>query len=368
MNLAGLRIKNREKYMASIYKRTNKKGVAHWQVLIRRVGENTITSCYPTEALARAFAEETDNRILKERAEKLDPRASLPSSGVWFDETLLKAISLYAKTDKYTKQHASMLPTISRNIGTVTIGKLSGIWMENYVSHMRKQKTRRGDTFTFSTLLKHLVMIKVVLKWRAKQLGEGMPDFHIKTADIFPRDWEVKRERRLEAGEEARLHAQFKQVKGDAKHYWPLLLTLALETGARQQELIKATWNEVSPSFWTIPAKHTKCNKTRVVPLTLAARNAMDGLRKLRSPESSRLFHCWLDAPVVSAMFHEHVVGAGLIDFRFHDLRHEGISRFVLQQRNFSIYEVMKIVGHSSPEMIDRYANLRGDELAQKLI
>lgn len=354
--------------MASVYQRTPKKGDPYWQVLIRRVGQETIIARFPTEALARAYAEETEARILVDRKEALDPRASLPDSGLWADETLFKSISLYCKTDKYTKQQSTVLPTVCKHIGSVTVGKLTETWIENYVNYMRGQKTSRGTTFAYTTLLKHLVMIKIVLKWRAQQLGEPVPPFNIKTADIFPQGWDVIRDRRLDEWEEMRLFDHFRNMKDASARYWPLLVQLALETGARQQELIKSTWSEFNPTFWTIPAKHTKCKKTRVVPLTLAARDAIRDLRALKSPESPRLFHNWSGAPVVSALFSRIVKEVGLVDFRFHDLRHEGISRFVLKQRNFSIYEIMRIVGHSSPEMIDRYANLRGDELANKLI
>jgi|GEM_PF-3479432 len=354
--------------MASVYMRTTKKGVPFWQVLIRRVGEEQIIARYPTEALARAFAEEAEAKILTERKEKFDPRASLPDSGLWADETLFKSISLYCKTEKYTKQQATILPTVCKHIGRVTISKLSELWIENYVSDMRGQKTSRGTTFACTTILKHLVMIKIVLKWRARQLGEAVPPFHIRTGNIFPQGWDVMRDRRLDEWEEGRLFERFETMEGAPKRFWPLLIRLALETGARQQELVKATWSEFSPKFWTIPAKHTKCKKTRVVPLTQAARDAVTELCALKSKESPRLFHTWSGAPVVSALFSRIAKEVGLVDFRFHDLRHEGISRLVLKQRNFSIYEIMRIVGHSTPEMIDRYANLRGDELADKLI
>lgn len=354
--------------MASIYERTNKKGITTWQVLIRRVGEELISDSFESEQLAQAFADETEERILRERNERLDPRASLPASGLWEDETLFKAISLYCKSDKYTKQQATVLPTVCNHIGNVTIGKLSGLWIENYVSDMRKRRTRRGTTFAYTTLLKHLVMIKIVLRWRAKQLAEPLPPFSITTSEIFPSDWDVMRDRRLDEWEEKTLFDHFATLDETQQRFWPLLIRLALETGARQQELLKATWSEFNQTFWTIPAKHTKCKKTRVVPLTTAARDAVIELRALKSLTSPRLFHCWSGAPVVSALFARIIKTIGLHDFRFHDLRHEGISRFVLKQRKFSIYEIMKIVGHSTPEMIDRYANLRGDELADKLI
>jgi integrase len=72
------------------------------------------------------------------------------------------------------------------------------------------------------------------------------------------------------------------------------------------------------------------------------------------------------DTDMVSSMFRRLTKEANLVDFHFHDLRHEAISRIVLYRRQLSIYEVMRMVGHTSLEMLNRYANLRGDELAVK--
>jgi integrase len=47
----------------------------------------------------------------------------------------------------------------------------------------------------------------------------------------------------------------------------------------------------------------------------------------------------------------------GLKDFRFHDLRHEAVGRFV--EAGFSDQEVSAISGHKSMQMLKRYTHLR---------
>lgn len=66
-------------------------------------------------------------------------------------------------------------------------------------------------------------------------------------------------------------------------------------------------------------------------------------------------------------MFRIFTAEAQIKDFRFHDLRHEAISRLVMHKRKLAVFEIMKFVGHSSIEMLSRYANLRGDELAERI-
>ncbi len=55
----------------------------------------------------------------------------------------------------------------------------------------------------------------------------------------------------------------------------------------------------------------------------------------------------------------------GLADVRFHDLRHEVVSRFV--EAGFSDQEVSAISGHKSVQMLKRYTHLRAEDLVGRL-
>jgi integrase len=55
----------------------------------------------------------------------------------------------------------------------------------------------------------------------------------------------------------------------------------------------------------------------------------------------------------------------GLEDLRFHDLRHEAVSRFF--EMGLSVPEVALISGHRDPRMLFRYTHLRPEDLARKL-
>ena len=56
---------------------------------------------------------------------------------------------------------------------------------------------------------------------------------------------------------------------------------------------------------------------------------------------------------------------ACLSDLRFHDLRHEAISRFL--ELGLNIPEVAVISGHKDPRMLFRYTHLRAEELVGRL-
>ena len=56
---------------------------------------------------------------------------------------------------------------------------------------------------------------------------------------------------------------------------------------------------------------------------------------------------------------------ASVTDLRFHDLRHEAISRFF--EMGLSVPEVALISGHRDPRMLFRHTHLRAEEVGKKL-
>ena len=56
---------------------------------------------------------------------------------------------------------------------------------------------------------------------------------------------------------------------------------------------------------------------------------------------------------------------AGIKDLRFHDLRHEAISRFF--EMGLSVPEVALISGHKDARMLFRYTHLKAENVANAL-
>ena len=56
---------------------------------------------------------------------------------------------------------------------------------------------------------------------------------------------------------------------------------------------------------------------------------------------------------------------AGILDLRFHDLRHEGTSR--LFEKGLNPMEAAAVTGHKTLQMLKRYTHLRAEDLAKKL-
>lgn len=156
------------------------------------------------------------------------------------------------------------------------------------------------------------------------------------------------RTRRLEGDEEQRLMAAVghKDLR--------TLITLALETGMRQGELVSLTWDEIDLAQSVIKKQDSKNGEPRTIPLTSKARAV------LPQNGDGRLFKCF-----PRSVWKKALKAAGIHDFHFHDLRHEAVSR--LFERGMNPIEVSSVSGHKSMQMLRRYTHLRAADLLLKM-
>lgn len=114
----------------------------------------------------------------------------------------------------------------------------------------------------------------------------------------------------------------------------------------------------------------TKNGEARTVPLSPKAMLLLEGLHQARQRPSQGLggASCDLVFPISANAFRlawERVrKRAGVVDLRFHDMRHEAISRFFEMGLR---PEVALISGHKDARMLFRYTHLRAVDVARKL-
>jgi integrase len=337
-----------------------------------REGQKPVARTFDTTDEARRFGEhiEKEKRLIAKREHKavVLARKSNPTQAEYNETGLRHALRAFAQSNASIPRHKMTLPTILANVGDVTLGDIKRTWARSYIEKLRKKKTRAGRQFSYETLAVHFQIMRKACVWQAEEMELPKPELPFSTT-LFPAQWENKRDRRLEAHEERAIMQRLRTIKSPARHHWRLLMRLALETGARLQELVKAQWENVhiERNLWSLPAADTKSKKARAIPMSKKSVRIFKLLKMLADPASPRIFHALGKPGNVSAGFHKFVLDAKVKDFRFHDLRHEAISRMVLYKRKLSVFEIMAIVGHSSTEMLVRYANLRGDELAHRM-
>jgi len=168
-----------------------------------------------------------------------------------------------------------------------------------------------------------------------------------------------ERDRVLSEEEWARLYQASKP------HLRPILL-LAYQLGQRFTEIIELTWDRVDlrRGFILLRAADTKTKTRREVPLTPAVRATLQQLAKVRRLETSRVF-LYKGKPIqrISRAFKSALRGAGLQDFRFHDLRHCASTN--LRRAGVDTATAMKIIGHKSEKMWKRYNAIEERDLTQ---
>jgi integrase len=137
------------------------------------------------------------------------------------------------------------------------------------------------------------------------------------------------------------------------------LVELAIASGMRRGELLRAKWADIDREKRTLHIPETKNGRPRTIPLSSEALNIIDGLAQ----GTDRLFP--LSANAVRLAWGRLVKRANVEDLHFHDLRHEAISRFF--EMGLSVPEVTLISGHRDVRMLFRYTHLRAEDVAAKL-
>ena len=155
----------------------------------------------------------------------------------------------------------------------------------------------------------------------------------------------------------------------------PVVL-FALNTGMRRGEICALKWDRVSFPQGLInvtrsTGRHgivetTKTGSQRFIPMNGVVR---DLLMRLRKALKSEFAFCKADGSPLDAHhlyrdFQRAQNDAGMKQkIRFHDLRHTYASNFMMNGGN--LYDLQKILGHTTPEMTQRYAHLSPMHLAK---
>ena len=191
--------------------------------------------------------------------------------------------------------------------------------------------------------------------------------------DIGRREWGIKlpynpvndvripngirrRERRLEAGEWDALQKASEVCVNPLT--WPAV-QFAVATAMRRSEILKLSWQDINLKDRLALLHDTKNGTPRAVPLSDSAIAIIDTLPQ----NTPHLFPVSDDA--LRQSWERLVKRADIENLRFHDLRHEAISRFF--EAGLSIPEVAMISGHKDYRVLFRYTHLRPADLVRKI-
>ena len=336
-----------------------KTSVGSWKAMVRKSGWPTTTKTFRTKRDAEDWARNIEDEMVR---------------GVFINRADSHRLKLNVALDRYVSEVSPTrrASTASRefrrtkplkeHLGDYSLTALTPDVIAKY-RDMRSKAGQSASSIRLElSLLSHLFTI-AIREWR---LGIVYNPVGMVRKPTPP----PGRDRRLRKHEERQILAAC-----DA-HSNPMLgwiVRVALYTGMRQSEIQTLTLNQVDLNRRIALLKDTKNGSPRLVPLTrLAVKTLRAAIKNpLRSKDTDLIFFgeagrdaqrrgyefkpAWFDA-----MRRAEVNG-----FRFHDLRHEAVSRLV--EAGLGDQEVAAISGHKSMQMLRRYTHLRAEDLVAKL-
>ena len=325
--------------MASIRRRRSK-----WQAQVRRRGHTPLSRTFHLRADAELWARKTE--------------AELDRGGLPADSRMLRSHTLADLLERYANEvvprkrganrEAYMLRVILRHaIAQVSLHRLTAAEIANYRDH-------RLSLVKADSVRRELAIVRHCLAIARDEWNFRLPSNPVQQVKL-PRA-SNPRERRLNSGELERLLAACETSRS---RWLPAVIQLAIETGMRRSELLGMRWDDVDLEARTVLLRNTKNGMPRRVPLSTQALNVMKDAPR-----------CGDTVFVVSAnalrlAWDRLRQRAGVSGLRFHDLRHEAISRFF--ERGLNVPEVAMISGHRDPRMLFRYTHPKAEEVAAKL-
>lgn len=156
-----------------------------------------------------------------------------------------------------------------------------------------------------------------------------------------------------------RLSADVKNKLSQPSNMIGWIVLFALETAMRRGEILNLKWSDIDKNQRFAYLRDTKNGHARYVPLTDLAMEAIHhGAR-----DNEHVFP--MTANAVQLAWQRMKKISNIEGVRFHDLRHEAISRFF--EMGLTVPEVASISGHRTVSMLFRYAHADIQTINNKL-
>lgn len=387
------------KAMATFTQRSSGK----WQAKVRRDGHPPQSKTFQTKAQAEAWARAIER--------EMDTSSFIPSNAA--TKTLFKQMAKRYELEilpskKGKKQDGYLLNSMVEVFGDYSLSAITPSLLSEYRD--TRLKIVSPQTVKHELGMVSRIFQAALLDWKI-ELPKGNPVSLIRKPSI-----DNDRDRRLE-GEEERLLLH--SLLTGCTTQWPhAVAVLAIETGARQGELLSMKWAEVflekrtvrirgidggttknGDPYRDIPLTRRatellsnlpKDPKGKVFPITREAlkksweravnRARRDHVKALLIPQLEKkgfdesaqkselnalVYKKRKPSPITMKLLEEiDREDKVLVDLHFHDLRHEGTSRLA---DKLAMHELMKVTGHKTSRMLARYYHPRAEELSKKL-
>lgn len=131
----------------------------------------------------------------------------------------------------------------------------------------------------------------------------------------------------------------------------------AIETAMRCGEIAALEWRHLDLARRVAHLPNTKNGFARDVPLSSEAVRIIE-----RLPKADPVFG--LTAEQISSLFRKVTARAAVVNLRFHDSRHEAVTRLA---RKLDVLDLARMTGHRNIRELMTYFNATAEELARRL-
>lgn len=339
--------------MASVQKRGNK-----YRVRIIRRGFPTQSQTFHTHAEAlrwgRRIESQMDHGAFKPNPVKNE---KFSSKDLLFQEAALHYMQTHSIHKKIVLSETYRLQILIKRWGGMPVEKIDKLSVLALRDDLLKMG-RSGETINhyFNTISKVFQMLEG--DWDISILNP------IKGIKRMPRS--CGRTKRINLQIEALLLTCCNRLSLPLLHS---IIQFAITTGMRRGELMGLTWADIDLANRKAYLHQTKNGEPRQVPFTRQAVAVLEALSK----DEAKVFPMGMDTlrsqfRRLKAYAKDQWNGIGINpfdDLRFHDLRHEALSRF--SDSGLNVIELSHISGHKTLGMLKRYTHPSHEAIFFKL-
>ncbi|WP_051144406.1 tyrosine-type recombinase/integrase [Nevskia ramosa] len=340
-----------------------------YKALVRLTGWPTTSKTFRLKKDAEDWARRTEDEMIRGVFIQRAPAERM---------TLSTALDRYAREVTPTKKASSQatelrrIDSLKRLLGGYSMAALSSDLVADFRDRRLAgdvdprtglRRPRAANTVRLELALLSHVFTVAIKEWRLGLVYN--PVQNIRKPARGP-----GRNRRLSPDEEAKLLAR---IDGHSNPMLRWIVRIALETGMRSSEITSLRRSQVDIQRRIVRLLETKNTSPRTVPLTMAAAALFEEAlhHPVRPIDTDLIFFGEPGRDGIRRPYEFNKVWTGvkaevgIKDFRFHDLRHEAVSRFV--EAGLGDQEVAAISGHKSMQMLKRYTHLRAEDLVMRL-
>lgn len=341
--------------MASFRQRSGR-----WQAQIRRHGE-CISETFDTKAQARVWARRVESDLDQGKAiGKTRVRGTV--------RELLDAYEVEARKIKpLGRSKLGVLKHLREGLGDRPLRQLS---VDAILDHARTRRQNGAGPVTISL---DLGLLGTILR-----ASHGLLGVRLSAASVIEAREALKAARMTGKSQERDRRPTQEEIDTICEHFasnprqkvpMPTLIRFAIATAMRREEITRLRWADLNEKAGTIIIRDRKDPQKKIgndetVPLLSVTGYDALAIIQAQSRKGDRIFP-W-KAETITTIFaracdKDHL---NIDDLRFHDLRHEGISRMF--EAKMGVPEVALCSGHKDWRTLRRYTQLKASQVASQ--